>query len=571
MHNQSIARFLFASLVALFFVGSFGFLLFQFWQYDTLVQTILDGLHRQDLYTILTTKFFTPTKYEQVKMLASIGSGLSFLMMLGLWYKREKAIHALTCFVQDMAKAWQGFKKTFQFQTKTNRKLFYILLFFIFARSIYYATAYFIQFDEAWNYNIFLHQHLFYSVVAYNNYPLHNLVTWFFVHGFPNSLLAMRMPSILIGICNCVLVFCIVKKLLVNEISALFAMIIFACLPVSVFYMLYARGVLFEVFFALLVIYFIIQFVEKGFSLKFIFYLALLNALGTYSMLSHPYFILMSGIGIFFILLFQKKGRQLKYSVFYVLLSIACSALLLLPMYLGTGFSLGLEAAMSHSRFLSLHHVLPFHCYSDFITGSPYTFYALFFVNICFVWYGKTNAERIFYIACLNLFLLSSVFIIPLFTHTYAVERAYSFLVIVPVMSIGMLFHILSLQWKYVLGLSSVVVLSILSHTHDYLNWSKQLDKEVRQLSELYIAHQITEVYNTHTNYYYFVPGIEYYLNVQHQSMLYTTSLQSSKRYKANGASKPCIVADSTFTDTNYFLLYRLKKMEVFIQKKTSH
>ncbi len=571
MHNQSIARILFASLLALFFVGSFSFLPFQFWQYDTLVQTILDGLHRQDLYTILMTQFFTPTKYEQVKMLASIGSGFSFLMMLGLWYKRENGIHALTCFVQDIAKARQGFKKTFQFQTKTNRKLFYILLFFIFVRSIYYATTYFIQFDEAWNYNIFLHQHLFYSVVAYNNYPLHNLVTWFFVQAFPSSLLAMRMPSILIGICNCVLVFCIVKKLLANEISALFAMLIFACLPVSVFYMLYARGVLFEVFFALLVIYFIVQFLDKGFSLKSVFYLALLNALGTYSMLSHPYFILMSGIGIFCILLYQKKGSQIKYSVLYVLLSLVCSAFLLLPMYLGTGFSLGLEAAMSHSRFLSLHHAIPFHCYSDLITGSPYTFYVLIFANICFVWYGKKNAECIFYIAILNLFLLGSVFIIPFITYTYAVERAYSFLVIVPVMSIGMLFHFLSLQWKYVIGLSIVIVLSILSHKHDYLNWSKQLDKEVRQLSELYIAHHITEVYNMHTNYYYFVPGIEYYLNVQHQSMSYTTSLQSSKRYEANGVSKPCIVADSTFTDTNYFLLYRLKKMEVFVQKKRSH
>jgi len=571
MHNHSIARFLFASIVALFFVGSFSFLPFQFWQYDTLVQTILDGLHRQDLYTILTTQFFTPTKYAHVKMLASIGSGFSFLMMLGLGYKREKAIHALTCFVQDITKAWQGFIKTFLFQTKTNRKLFYILLFFILVRSIYYATTYFIQFDEAWNYNIFLHHNIFYSVVAYNNYPLHNLVTWFFVHAFPSRLLAMRMPSILVGICNCVLVFCIVKKLFANEISALFAMLIFACLPVSVFYMLYARGVLFEVFFALLVLYFILQYLENGFSLKSVFYLAILNALGTYSMLSHPYFILMSGIGIFFILLYQKKGSQLKYSVLYVLLSLACSAILLLPMYLGTGFSLGLEAAIGHRSFLSLHHVLPLHCYSDFITGSPYTFYALFFANICFVWYGKKNAERFFYIACLNLFLLGSVFIIPLFTQTYAVERAYSFLVLVPVMSIGLLFHFLSLRWKYVLGWSSVVVLSIVSHTHDYLNWSKQLDKEVHQLAELYIAQQVTEVYNTHPNYYYFVPGIEYYLLVQHQPMSYKTSLQNSKRYVANGASKPCIVADSTFTDTNYFLLYRLKKMEVFVQKKTSH
>ncbi|KXK43870.1 MAG: hypothetical protein UZ11_BCD004000430 [Bacteroidetes bacterium OLB11] len=87
-----------------------------------------------------------------------------------------------------------------------------ICLFIILTRSFYFANSYYIQYDEAWNYNYFLAHNPVYTIFAYNNYPLHNLVSSFFLTFLPANTVVLRLPSILIGIFSCLFVFAIIQK-----------------------------------------------------------------------------------------------------------------------------------------------------------------------------------------------------------------------------------------------------------------------------------------------------------------------------------------------------------------------
>ncbi|MBK7764178.1 MAG: glycosyltransferase family 39 protein [Bacteroidetes bacterium] len=150
--------------------------------------------------------------------------------------------------------------------SKPGKIFLWIGIIVLLIRSLWYAQNFSIQFDEAWNYNLFLSKNLFYSLGAYNNYPLHNVITWFFIQCFGNEVMVLRFPSVLIGLILIFTVALLVRSITKNECLSISLAFLIACLPIHVFYMMYARGVLFEIYFSLLISYVLLKTNHDGFT-----------------------------------------------------------------------------------------------------------------------------------------------------------------------------------------------------------------------------------------------------------------------------------------------------------------
>ncbi|MCC6448196.1 MAG: glycosyltransferase family 39 protein [Chitinophagaceae bacterium] len=439
-----------------------------------------------------------------------------------------------------------------------------ICLFIILTRSFYFANSYYIQYDEAWNYNYFLAHNPVYTIFAYNNYPLHNLVSSFFLTFLPANTVVLRLPSILIGIFSCLFVFAIIQKIWNNSILSLCAMCLFACLPITVLYMMYARGVILELFFSWIIIYFINQFFKSEITFKEILFLGVLNALGVYSMLSHLYFIVFSFLAILIFVLMTNTSKW-KYAVYYFVVSILCSSFLIFPFMLGTGISLGTDAAKSSQNLLTLH-ILPFHAYSDMMGGVWFIFYLLIGMNVFLLF--KEKSKKYLLLVLLNLALLLSPLLIYFLSNTFPPERAFAFIAISTIMTFALVIQYFKIT---TISLSSmtfliVVILSISTYKHNALNWSKEMDKEAYVMFQLFDKNEISNVYNESDNFKYYVPSLIYYFSLNKKEFHYSTNEKSSTRYIDNMPSNTqCIVRSALLTDAP--LVYQFDGMYFYFLK----
>lgn len=534
-------------------------------QYEQFVQKILQEIHREDLYLIITTSYFSVKKFIFLKKVSILFSFFSFLFSLIYFKKRKFILLKIEIVLEDIQNSIFYFVKFLFGNEKPVNILLLLAFMIILLRSIFYANSFYIQYDEAWNYNYFLRYNPFYTLFAYNNYPLHNLVSNFILFLFPTSTFVLRVPSILFGLSTFLLVFVVLKKIFSNSYFALCGATIFSFLPMSVFYMLYARGVMLEMFFAFLLIYFLHKYFTNEISFKQIVYLSFINMLGTYSMLSHVYFIGFTFVSILIYLVFYDISK-IKFSFYYLLFSILFSAILMLPFFIGTGISLGFNAAIHSNQLIELH-ILPYHAYSDMISGAWFLFYVFILLNFSFLYFNKEKKYQ--WLIVNNIILLLSPLLIYLITKTFPPERALGFLIIVPVFTCVLLMKQLE-QYKYLIYLLTMMSLPILTwsvYHHPKMNWSKNLDREAYSMCQLFDRYHIKKVYSTSNTFKYYVPALIYYFSLKNQQFYYTTNDRASARYQENADKETqCLITEAPLS--NVEKIYEFDGMYFYIQGK---
>ncbi len=542
------AWFFYILLLTLLAVFASSFLFFIVIKYDQFISFILKEIHREDLYHIITQTYFTEEKFSWIKNGSIVFSAFSGIILLLAIKTKDKILSKIFYLESVLIQKFESLIMTFQRLEKNVKAALAVCLLIIITRSFYFANTFYIQYDEAWNYNYFLAHNPVYTVFAYNNYPLHNLVSSIFLSFLPANTLVLRLPSILIGIFSCLFVFAIIQKIWNNAMLSLCAMCLFACLPITVFYMMYARGVIFELFFSWLITYFIYQFFKSETTLKDILFLGMLNALGVYCMLSHLYFITFSFLAILIFVLMTNQSKW-KYAVYYFIVSILCSSILIFPFLLGTGVSLGANAAKSSQNLLTLH-ILPFHAYSDMMGGAWFVFYLLLVTNVFLLF--KEKNKRFLLLILLNLALLLSPLLIYILSNTFPPERAFAFIAIATIMTFALAIQYFKIK-SFPLSITTilvVVILSISTYKHDALNWSKEMDKEAYVMFQLFDKNEISNVYSESENFKYYVPSLIYYFSLKKKEFHYRTNEKSSTRYTEHIPSNTeCIVRSAKLAE----------------------
>jgi hypothetical protein len=529
--------------------------------YNQLINFILNEINRKDLYIIITKKYFSETKFIVVKKIFIGISLVSFIGMFFYFKHRSAVLKFLELIIKKLQKRFCNFIFSASKNNPIINKLIIISILSIFARSIYYAIDFDIQFDEAWNYNYFLHNNIIYSFFVYNNYPLHNIVTWLFLKVLPDNTFTIRLPSILVGLLCCLTVFVVIKKFIKNQWIALGSMLVFSSLPIVIEYMLRSRGVIFEVFFILIIFYFLTTYLSEKITFNRILFISFLNALGTFSMLSHAYFILFSSLGFLLFLLVEKRNKELKYVCSYGLLSIVFSLILLLPMLLGTGILLGINAGISHSNFLALHYLNAFECYSTFLFGYRYFIIAYIFI-IAFLLFNKDKQLKV--IAFFNISFVSAVFLIPLFTKTTPPERTMGMLIILPITLIPLLITFLKQNWIVGIGVSYCMFLNYSICSNSEFIWSKKLDNYVLIVSNQLLINRIHKITSKTDLFNYFIPGVTYNYFLQNQKLEIITNNINSTRYSKQETNFECVVTNKNDTTTYGALIYEGYEIKIY-------
>ena len=525
------------TLPGIFAVAFFSMALYLYLTpYTACLHSVVQKLHRPDLLTAMQTRYFTRSTYVQLRVLLGVAGSLA-LVLYALFFRRRIYMHQ---FVQQLLQtAYNLFhlaNQSYHSFKSTSKVLFFVLLLFTFLRSLYYNHHYELQFDEAWNAVFYLKGSWYYSLLAYNNYPLHNLITWCFVHTLGMHAWVLRLPVIMMGVCCTGLIAILTQQITQRSEISLSAALLFACLPVSVFYMLYARGVLFELFFVLLIIGLFITKKQANYSFQHAIGFALLNLFGTLSMVSHPVFILGTSLALFVLAFNKHSNITFRFVGHYSFFSLMFSGLALFPML----FITGKWPIVSNMHSLKTLHALDgfsflFSC-SGFITGYPWLIPASACVSIV-VLFVSMSSEKIRLLASLNLGLVTAVYLITFLFGLSLPERSMSFLFVVPLSSL-----LLLLIWLYQLTRSRWAVifftclLSILfsykAHVHPFLNWSKTLDQQVKSVAYTLQQQHVHHVYNASRDFDYFIPGIEFYYASAHDSILFSSSSAKSSRYK---------------------------------------
>lgn len=542
MSGKLIAPLIWAICCLLFVCSACMVFIFHLFTYEHFVTAVLQGMNRADLEPVVRTRYFSFEKFSLLKNISLLLSPLSVGLLITFVRYRRSVNDYLN---KNSQVVWQLFIKAWRSltdNTLATRICLIAMLLIILIRSIFYAGTFYIQHDEAWNYTFFLQHNALYSLFVYNNYPLHNLVSEVFLALLPDNTFTLRLPSIIVGLMCCLLVFISFKHLTGSELVGLCTMALFASLPITVFYMLYARGVIMEIFFAILIIFLLWHYERKGFSLNKMLLLSLLNALGVLAMITHLYFIAFSAIS-FGLTVFINRSIKWKSLVQYTFISSGLGLLVLLPMAAGSGLSPAINAGKANSNYLVLHG-LPYHCYADFSTGHIFGFYVLIVLNIVLLFRKTAVNSRLLIIN--NFVLLMAPILAGLVTNAWLPERALAFLCI-PALTTFALLSSWLIDKKTLIILMSIVLcvaLNIKVYDHSKLNWSKEKDRAVYRLATILQKNNMHGIYDESRQFAYFIAGIQYYFAIQHQTIRYHTTDPASNRYTAvRPADADCLVS----------------------------
>lgn len=506
--------------------------------YDDLLQGILDSLQRPDLASRLRNEYFTPSKFALGRTVVMLLTVFAVLVAGVFWFYRVAYTQWCVSAWQVIPRSMQSFRRLHSPFSGRWRWVWPGLFLLAGIRFVYYSMQFDLQYDEMWNANLFLRHHAWTSLFAYNNYPLHNVLLGLLTEFFGDGAFILRLPSVLFGLATMMSMVVLVHHFYPDRLVALAIAIVFACLPVSIFYMLYARGVMLELFFVTWISALLIDSMNREMSRRKAGLLCILNALATLSMLSHVVFIIGSGLALLVAAIVKRSGYTAIWNtVLYSLGSMALSALAFLPMMMGTGLS-PLRRAATGGLGIDLYHCLHYieDC-SIFLTGFRYSLWICLIGYIIMLLTSLRRAPLAWHMALLACCLLLSV-AAAVCGGSLPPERAFSFLFLLPLGLTGMVIAFVQQRFKQALpvmlaALVFALVLSIRGHTHPFLNWSKQLDHEVKQAAKELQRANIRSVYNDNRDFDYFIPGVDYYSHRKGKGITFSSSSRASTRYGA--------------------------------------
>lgn len=518
-----------------------------FLDYDRLVHWIVAVLQKPLIESLVRHKALPAGKYRFIQYLCGAGLLLVPLLVFLVLRKADKAHAAVSLVSNSLGSSGRAVTKIFYQNTAVQNGSVVLALVFIAIKSLYYIWAWDLQYDEMWCYNYFTARPFYFTPFAYNNYPLFELSTHIF-KGLPLPMkVNLRLPVLVTGLLSCVLVYACLRRYCRSHLAALGGLLVYAFMPVTTLYMLYARGVIFESFFAIAGIFSLLFWLRTDRrNWLVIFFLA--NGLGMYAMPTHIYFwALLCVLGAGTRLRTRKTIRPF---IIANSLALVLSILLYLPVMLGSGLSFVVEAVTPRYTYSQIIPNIPafIASYSSYFTGFKAGIVCMVVVTGVYLLTKKPTRDPVL------LALIAILCLFPLLA--YVVQR-----MVVPYRASGfvalalpLLFALtvqrgekwVSARLLYPSILLSAAILLVASHRCHDLNWSRPRDREAMRLSYLFMNRDVRKLYDNSPNsgFFYFYPALEYYYGMEHRQLDFSVAATNSIRFKPfyPGDNYDCII-----------------------------
>lgn len=515
-------------------------------QYDDVVNRIITVLQKPGLETLIRTKALTARKYHFVQYLC--GAALLIVPVLALVViKKAAKVGAVIQLVgSSVMSGLRAVVQTFYLNTAVQNVWIALTILVVLVKCLFYIHTWDLQYDEMWGYNYFTARPFYFTPFAYNNYPLFELSTHFFKL-LPFSVkINLRLPVLVTGILSCLLLYACLRRYYRSHPAALGGLLVYAFMPVTTLYMLYARGVIFESFFAVAAIFSLLFWLQKE-DKKYLVIFSLANALGMYSMPTHLYL-----WGMLFVVGLAACVRKKNALPFVTANGIALllSFLLYLPVLLGSGVSFVAEAVVLQYSYSQIIPNIPAFVasYSSYYTGFRVGIVVILAVTTGYLLHRKEKRDPVV------LPLVWMLCFFPLFA--YVVQK-----MVVPYRASGFvalalpLFLSVTVQrlenrvntrilYPCVLFIGATL-LAVSHYCHD-LNWSRLRDRQAIHLSELFMNRGVRNFYDNSdgSGFFYFYPALEYYYGLHGKKVDFSVAASNSIRFKPfnPAAGYDCII-----------------------------
>ena len=506
-----------------------------FTSYDGVVNRIVTGLQKPDLETLIRSRALTARKYRFIQCLC--GAGLLLIPVLALIVIRKagRAGAAMRMAGSSVRNGLREVVRVYRQNTAVQNVSIALAILLVLVKCLYYIHTWDLQYDEMWCYNYLTARPFYFTLFAYNNYPLFELSTHLFKLLPLSMKINLRMPVLITGILSCVLLYACLRRYCGSHLAALGGLLVYAFMPVTTLYMLYARGVIFESFFAVAAIFSLFFWVQQG-DRKYLILFSLANAVGMYAMPTHLYL-----WGMLFVLglgacLQRQKALQPFVAANGIALLFSC--LLYLPVLLGSGFSFVAEAVAPRYSYSQIIPNIPAFVasYSSYYTGFRAGIVCILAVTTGYLLRRKEDRDPV---------VLPLVWILCFFPLLgYVVQRmvvpyrASGFvalaLPLIVSITVQRLQSRVSVRILYPSVLLAAAILLAVSHRCHDLNWSRPRDRQAVRLSYLFMNRGVRNFYDSSagSGFFYFYPALEYYYGMQHKEIDFSVAAPNSIRFR---------------------------------------
>ena len=538
---------------------SLGALFITIWfsrtSYSLLVNFITQTLKRPDLKPLIITSLFTYNKYKIIYQFHWVLYPL-IIIISGMLYYNSRLIH----------------KNLLIVITYIQISFFHVLLFFktlnwkeklllSFGCCLYVALVLYnnhlkeISYDEAWAYNYYINKLFYFPLILFNTYPLYNLITHFFTFLPFDTLINIRIPSLLFGVLTLLGLFYILYKLESLFLAGLGLMALHAS-PLFYIYSSLSRGITLSLFLSVIVLHITIRIITGSpFKKRYRFLYIISNFLGIASM---PTFIVYTlSASLFLIYLKHKQKLFVKTLLLSTSIIFLGSFIFYFPVLLTSG-----SALIYHNNHYVFNVFDTANKLTSFLFGlsqlffvSKYVVILLLFISLSLLFLKPLiHIKKI--IVTYSLFVVMFTLAARAATGNIFPERSLNyvilFFIIILIWITGILLHWLSYWLKVTLALSLFVLFSF-----SYIHNQKELfrpaeDKDAKIIGKLLIKNEVKTAYIDEEEFWYRVPMIQYYYSKGHKQITFSTSSSNSTRYQPFNINNnyDCIVSKPSFGNT---------------------
>jgi hypothetical protein len=533
--------------------------------YSSLVDFITQTLKRPDLKPLIVKSLFTYQKYKTVYNVHWFFYPLIIITSLVLYSKSrliDTSFLAATLYIKSSFSHVRSFFKTLQHREKLLLSLgcgLYILL------VLYNDHLKEISYDEAWGYNYYINKPFYFPLILFNTYPLFNIITHIFTFLPFDTLINIRLPSLLFGL----LTLLALSYTLRNYSGFLLAglgILILTASPLFYIYSSLSRGITLSLFLAVIVLHVTLQLVEVNTEKeRYLFLYTISNILGIASM---PTFLVYTAATFLFIIYCQRKQKSfLKAVLANTSIIVVISAIFYLPVILSSGSSLiyhnnryEFDVADTTQQLISFLFGI-----SQLFFVSKYIVISLLFISVVLLFLKQPVPVKKPFVF-LSLFIIGFTLFARAVTGNIFPERSLNFLILCfIILSLWIISTLLNRSY-YTLKVTLTISLFFLC-AFAYIHNQKELfvpaeDKDAKIIGELLIKNDIKTAYINEEEFWFRVPMIEYYYSREHKDIRFATSDTASTRYQPFDINNnyDCIVCKSSSCvniNSSYKEIYR--------------
>jgi hypothetical protein len=500
--------------------------------YETLTNVVLKMVHKEDWRPYFEQHVFPPSRFNSLRYFALIFSLL--WASFGYWFYKKSDYFAKV-FLDFWQQSFALIRQQIQQFERQEKRLFLVLLIGFALRGIFQIYRYELQYDEAWTYNHFISNGFLISAISpNNNHILYSLFACLFDYLPIGAKYSLRLPVYLGGLATCILLYWMLRSIWKWQ-WALVGLAWFAFSPGICFYSMYARGYIFQIFFAILATWASLKITSKTTSNYFWWLWVLANILGFYSVPTYAYIWLL--LNAFLLINVITKNTKWTAWVSSNLSILLVTGLLYFPFLITNGLNTLVAIASSEAP-----QGEAFLAYQDKVADwlllgagrlTPvYWFWCLLLLSLLPIWW-KTKSNIIRRTIELSLLFLLFPTVLNLTLGTQPPYRVWCFLtifiaLIIPLIGSFYTSKITSNSFLIVLAIALSSVSIWRTEVHYAIRWSAELDKEVKQIAKTLLDHEFSEVY-LFSN--YDKPLLEYYYLQDQQRLKVFMAVPNSKNY----------------------------------------